>query len=158
MLFETLASDIDGIAALIESESARYTIRPRSVDYVAAHLPCFGVVRCDDKPIACMSYRLFHDGDGTWAELRSLVVDEEYRGEGYANFLMMELAGELGRLGVKKMFVFTNVPEFFEKYGFCKVDPNYNIKSEWIEDCIGCAHSVPQRNDCKEIFMVKEVV
>lgn len=156
MLFEVNASDIFEISALIAAEAETGSVLPRCVDYVADHLPSFAIVRCDDRIIGCASYRIFYQiGELPIAEIRSLVVDPEYRKQGYGDFLMMEIAREIGERCIKRMFVFTLVPEFFKQYGFHTVDDDYVIKTTWLEDCKICRHN---NKDCKEIFMVKEVI
>jgi len=75
------------------------------------------------------------------AELGTIGVVEKYRGKGLAKKIVTEL---LSTVKGKDVYLTTLIPEFFEQFGFVKLDtpaPASMIrKAEWCEGCkkVGC--------------------
>jgi len=55
-------------------------------------------------------------------------------------------------LGIKRVFALTYVPEFFEKFGFKRVNKSYLPRKVWGE-CLSCV----KFPDCSEIPLIKEL-
>ncbi len=87
------------------------------------------------------------------AEVRSLVVKEEYRGKGVGKGLIKELEAEAKRLGLSKILTLTYQKEFFENNGFVEI-PKEEIPEHKIwADCIKCKHFPI----CNEISLIKTI-
>jgi amino-acid N-acetyltransferase len=79
-------------------------------------------------------------------EIRSLAVVPESHGAGVGRALVETLAGEARSLGLKELFAFTYVPEFFSRVGFSTVDRAELPLKAW-KDCLRC----PKFRACDEI-------
>src|SRR5208282_4382392 len=84
------------------------------------------------------------------AEVRSLAVDEEFRGRGIGRRLVQWSADEAVRLQIRKLMALTYEQTFFEKLGF-EVVPKESLPLKVWSDCVRC----PKRNNCDEIAMVR---
>src|SRR3954451_11796756 len=90
-----------------------------------------------------------------WADLsevRSLAVDERYRGKGIGSKLVQWCIDEARRLGVRKIMSLTYEQRFFEKLGFVVVSKDSLPLKVW-SDCVKC----PKNDNCDEIAMVLEL-
>jgi len=84
------------------------------------------------------------------AEVRSLAVDEEFRGRGVGRRLVEWAAEEAGRLQIRRLMSLTYEQAFFEKLGFEVVSKDTLPLKVW-SDCVRC----PKRDNCDEIAMVR---
>jgi len=84
------------------------------------------------------------------AEVRSLAVDEQYRGRGIGRQLVEWSADEARRLQIRRMMTLTYEQAFFEKLGF-EVVAKENLPLKVWSDCVRC----PKRDGCDEIAMVR---
>jgi len=79
------------------------------------------------------------------------VIKSESR-KGVAAKLLKASFREAKKLGIKKVFVLTYIPEYFKKYGFNIVDKSTLPHKIW-KDCVKC----PKFPDCGETPMVKQI-
>ena len=87
-----------------------------------------------------------------WADLtevRSLAVDDDYRGRGIGRRLVEWCVDEARRLQIRRLMSLTYEQGFFEKLGFEVVDKDTLPLKVW-SDCVRC----PKRDGCDEIAMV----
>ena len=84
------------------------------------------------------------------AEVRSLAVDDHYRGRGIGTRLVEWCVDESRRLGIRKLMSLTYEQRFFEKLGFAVV-PKDTLPLKVWSDCVRC----PKRDGCDEIAMVR---
>ena len=84
------------------------------------------------------------------AEVRSLAVDDAYRGRGIGRQLVEWSVEEARRLGIRKIMSLTYEQRFFEKLGF-EVVPKETLPLKVWSDCVRC----PKRDGCDEIAMVR---
>jgi amino-acid N-acetyltransferase len=84
------------------------------------------------------------------AEVRSLAVEEEYRGRGIGRRLVEWAVEEARRLQIRRMMTLTYEQAFFEKLGFEVVTKESLPLKVW-SDCVRC----PKRDNCDEIAMVR---
>jgi amino-acid N-acetyltransferase len=84
------------------------------------------------------------------AEVRSLAVDEDYRGRGIGRRLVEWAAEEAGRLQIRRLMALTYEQAFFEKLGF-EVVPKETLPLKVWSDCVRC----PKNDNCDEIAMVR---
>jgi amino-acid N-acetyltransferase len=84
------------------------------------------------------------------AEVRSLAVDEDYRGRGIGRRLVEWAADEARRMQIRRLMALTYERAFFEKLGFAVVAKD-NLPLKVWSDCVRC----PKRDDCDETAMVR---
>jgi amino-acid N-acetyltransferase len=82
------------------------------------------------------------------AEVRSLVVHEEYGGRGIGHQLVEACLEEARRLGIGRVFALTYQQRFFEKLGFAEIEKSELPQKIW-RDCIKCA----KFPECDEIAL-----
>ena len=71
------------------------------------------------------------------AEVRSLVVHENYSGRGIGKHLVKACVAEARKLGIGKVFALTYQQTFFEKLGFGVIEKAELPQKIW-GDCIKC--------------------
>jgi len=86
------------------------------------------------------------------AEIRSLVVREEYTQQGIGTKLIEACLSESISLGIYRIFALTYKPDFFRKFGFKVVDKAALPHKIWA-DCIKCV----KFPECDEIAVLLEV-
>src|SRR3954462_5595765 len=106
----------------------------------------FAVYEEDGKVIGCVALSII------WADLtevRSLAVDDRYRGRGVGSQLARWCIDEARRLRIRKLMSLTYEQRFFEKLGFEVVAKETLPLKVW-SDCVRC----PKNENCDEIAMV----
>ena len=84
------------------------------------------------------------------AEVRSIVLKPEARGQGAGAALLRALLAESEDHGVATTCLFTRIPEFFEHFGFRVAERNA-MPDKIYKDCQTC----PRLYACDEVAMVK---
>lgn len=145
VLRPALMNDADAIHALIDAASQTSTVLPRSRDSVCENLRDYIVAELDGRLIGCGA---LHIWGLDLAEVRSMVVDEEFRGLGVGGRIVQALVEEARRLRLKRLFVLTDSEEFFYRQGFLATDRGTLPHKVWNE-CILC----PRFEDCGEVSL-----
>ena len=86
------------------------------------------------------------------AEIKSLAVDDRFRGQGIGTALVQTTMEEGRRLGLARVFALTREVRFFEKLGFSSV-PRDTLPHKVWTDCIRC----PLYANCDEVAMVRQL-
>ena len=118
--------DVPTILHLLEIYSAQGNLLPRTMNELYRHLRDFFVIEADNPPPppsyrqnptakACGALEIFTEDLG---EVRSLVVDDAWKGKGLGRKLVEQLIHEARAIGLKRLMALTYVPEFFHKLGF----------------------------------------
>jgi len=143
-------SDIPQMQEIVKSEIEEGVILPRSDDEVATNIRSYTIAKQDGAVIA---YAALHIHSSRLAEIRSLIVHKEHRGESIGKKLVSILLREASELGIEEVLVLTYLPEFFKKIGFEDIPkesiPNHKI---WA-DCIKCIH-FPLCNEVSLVYRV----
>jgi amino-acid N-acetyltransferase len=140
-------SDVPVILHLLEIYSAQGNLLPRSMNELYRHLRDFFVVEVDGKLAACGALEIFTEDLG---EVRSLVVDDAWKGKGLGRRLVEQLIHEARAIGLKRLMALTYVPEFFHKLGFQTVAKDTLPEKVWSV-CVKCY----KFNHCDEIAVLK---
>ena len=107
----------------------------------------FAVFERDGNVLGCTALAIIW---ADLAEIRSLAVDDAYRGRGIGSRLVQWTIDEARRLQIRRIMSLTYERAFFEKFGFEVVDKDTLPLKVW-SDCVRC----PKRDGCDEIAMVK---
>jgi amino-acid N-acetyltransferase len=149
MIRKAKLKDVKEIQRLIKLYSTRGEILPRSLSELYDQLRDFFIAVRNREVIGICALHICWDD---LAEVRSLAVQEESRKRGIGAELVKACLEESKALGVKKVFALTYQPEFFEKFGFKKVDKTVLPHKIW-SDCLKCV----KFPDCDETALVKEL-
>lgn len=146
---KAIINDVHSIHNILTHYAENNLMLPRSLSALYDHLRDYFVLE-DDK----QGHRIKGVcGLGIcWedlAEIRSLAVTEDQQGKGSGSRLVKKCLEEARGLGLKKVFVLTYVPGFFEKLGFKEVEKSALPHKIWA-DCLNC----PKFPDCDETALM----
>ena len=141
--------DVPYVHHLLEIYAAQGNLLPRTMSELYRHLRDFFVIEADGKVAACGALEIFTDDLG---EVRSLVVDDAFKGRGLGKTLVERLAAEARAIGLKRLMALTYVPEFFHKLGFQTVAKDTLPEKVWSV-CVKCY----KFSHCDEIAVLLEL-
>lgn len=141
--------DVPYIHYLVESYAAQGNLLPRPMSELYRSLRDFFILELDDRVAACGALEIFTEDLG---EIRSLVVDEPYKGRGYGRLLVERLLEEARAIGLRRIMALTYSPEFFHKLGFRTVAKDTLPEKVW-GICVKCY----KFNHCDEIAVLREL-
>jgi amino-acid N-acetyltransferase len=129
------AADAGAIHALISGNLDSGHLLPRSFDDVESHAHRFVVAVSDGAVIGCGELAPLSTDV---AEVRSLVVDEAWRGQHAGVSLVTALADRARELGFVTLCAFTHQPSHFIRLGFSIV-PHVWVPEKIAHDCVACS-------------------
>jgi amino-acid N-acetyltransferase len=137
--------------ALVAKEVKEGVILNRSEDEVATNIRSYVLAKDEGKIVG---YTALHIHSRRLAEIRSLVVDEDYRGQKIGQMMVEFTLHEAKNLGVQEdVLVLTYLPEFFKKLGFIEIDKEVIPEHKIWADCIKCIHFPV----CNEVALVHKL-
>lgn len=145
-------SDIADMQTLVADEVEKGVILFRSEDEIANNIRSYVLAKDGTKLVG---YTALHVHSKKLAEVRSLVVHEDYRGKDIGANMVKFAINEAKELGIEEEILsLTYVPEFFKKLGFKEINkesiPDHKI---WA-DCIKCIH-FPVCNEVALVYSMK---
>ncbi len=140
--------DIPTMQALVLPEIENGTILPRSDDEVATNIRSYTLAFEDGE---CIGFGALHVHTAYLAEIRSLIVKENFRGKKVGEGLVETLLNEADFLGVQKVLALTYKQAFFERLGFSEIPKESLPEHKIWADCIKCKHFPI----CNEISLIK---
>jgi len=147
MIRPATIKDVPRIQEIINSHAELGRMLFKSLAQLFEDLRDFAVFEDDDgRVIGCTAVTIIW---ADLAEVRSLAVDEAFRGRGVGRQLVEWCVDEARRLGIRKLMSLTYEQRFFEKLGFEVVQKESLPLKVW-SDCVRC----PKRDGCDEIAMV----
>ncbi|HEU4402474.1 MAG TPA: argininosuccinate lyase [Candidatus Polarisedimenticolia bacterium] len=144
--------DLHPIEGRIRRWSERGVLLPLEGRALRAALPDFRVLSPKGSPRTLLAFASLRRYSPGLAEIRSLVVDDAQRGRGLGRRLIGHLLDEARGEGLKRVFVLTRTPDFFERIGFARV-PRESLPQKVFVDCSRCA----RRERCDEQALVREL-
>jgi amino-acid N-acetyltransferase len=131
-------SDIPKMQELVLSEVKDGIILHRSEDEVATNIRSYVLAKDGDKLVG---YAALHMHSRRLAEIRSLIVDEAYRGQKVGHRMVEFTLLEAKTLGVEEdVLVLTYLPQFFLKLNFKEINKEVIPEHKIWADCIKCIH------------------
>ncbi|MDM8535242.1 N-acetyltransferase [Desulfobacterales bacterium HSG17] len=143
--------DIKSIHALLHKYQHQGDLIPRPLSELYGCVRDFSVA-LDSKTnqiIACCALQFCWED---LAEVRSLVVEAEFRQNKIASRLVEICLNEAVDFGMTKIFALTFKPDFFQKFGFTLIDRSELPIKIWA-DCMLCV----KFPDCEGIAMMKVI-
>ena len=131
---QATAADAPAVNRLIADNLESGHLLPRTIDEILEHASRFIVAERDGAVIACAELAPLSK---TVAEVRSLVVDEQVRGNHIGPRLVTELASAGAARGFATLCAFTHQPSHFVKLGFSIV-PHMWVPEKIAHDCTAC--------------------
>ncbi len=150
-LSKATLGDIPAMREMVASEIKEGVILDRSEDEVATNIRSYVLAKDGEKLVG---YTALHIHSPRLAEIRSLIVDQSYRGQKIGQRLVKFALEEAKELGVKEdVLVLTYSPQFFEKLGFKEINKEVIPEHKIWTDCIKCIHFPV----CNEVALVYKV-
>lgn len=147
MIRKAKLGDVKSIADLVAPLAEQGLMLPLPLGQVTARLRDFLVDDCDGEIKGVVAVHV------TWdrlVELRSLAVRQSARNTGLGKQLVEAAVAEAEALEATEIFTLTYIPEFFEKFGFSRIDRAQLPHKVW-QDCTNC----PKFPDCGEIALLR---
>ena len=141
--------DVPYIHYLVENYAAQCNLLPRTMSELYRSLRDFFVLEVDGKVVGCGALEIFTEDLG---EIRSLVVDDQYKRHGFGRLLVERLLEEARVIGLRRIMALTYVPQFFHKLGF-KTVPKETLPEKVWGICVKCY----KFNNCDEIAVLREL-
>ena len=137
-LVKAKLGDIPAMQALVSSEVKDGVILDRTEDEVATNIRSYVLAKEGDKLVG---YTALHIHSRRLAEIRSLIVDEAYRGQKIGQRMVEFTLNEASALGVEEdVLVLTYLPLFFQKLDFKEINKEVIPEHKIWADCIKCIH------------------
>ena len=141
-------SDISQMQKLVTPEIENGIILLRSDDELATNIRSYTVGVLNNVIIA---FNALHIHSPKLAEIRSLIVNEDLRGQGIGQKLIQLSQEEALSLGLKEILALTYQQSFFEALGFIEISKESIPEHKIWADCIKCKHFPV----CNEVSLIK---
>ncbi len=138
--------DVDAAVALINVYAAEDRMLWRSREFVLEHVRDFFVARSERDFEGCVALAVLTPELG---EIRSLAVRPDASGRGVGRALVDACVDEARKIGLRRLFALTLVPDFFERCGFTLVSLS-RLPEKSAAECPVC----PKRGRCDEQAML----
>jgi len=144
---EAILPDAEQIHDLISTHFESGTLLPRSFAEICENIRDFVVAEDSGRIVGCGALHLYglH-----LAEIRSIMVDAAYQGNGAGGLLVRSLLKQAKKHHVTCVCLFTRIPEFFSRLGF-SIAAREDIPDKLYKDCSVC----PKLHRCDEVAMVR---
>jgi amino-acid N-acetyltransferase len=141
--------DASLIFELVNSLSTDGTLLRRAFAEICENIRDFTVAESDaGNFLGCGALHLYGPH---LAEVRSIVVRPEAKGQGAGGQLLQSLLDEAEDHGVGCVCLFTRIPDFFFQHGFRVVEDRAALPDKIYKDCQSC----PRLYRCDEVAMAR---
>jgi amino-acid N-acetyltransferase len=144
-------SDVKSIHSILMDCSKQELLLPRSYSDLYSHLRDYYVIARDQGPgiFGCCALSIVWEN---LAEVRSLAIVSDLRGQGWGRKLVESCLSEAITLGIYSVFTLTYQVAFFARLGFVEISKDVLPQKVWA-DCLRC----PKFPDCDETAMLMEM-
>lgn len=142
--------DVDAMRLVVQQEVQNGIILERSEDEIATNIRSYTLAVHHD---ILVGFSALHIHTVELAEIRSLVVQKNYRGQKIGQTLIVKLLEEARALGLKRVLSLTYEQRFFEQLGFVEIPKESLPEHKIWADCIKCKHFPI----CNEVSLIKEL-
>jgi len=143
-----ILQDIPSMQQLVAPEIISGVILARSDDEIATNIRSYTLAMDGNKLVG---FCALHIHSPKLAEVRSMIVDSQYRGMNIGSSLIEKVSIEGKALGLSEILALTYQQQFFERLGFIEI-PKESIPEHKIwADCIKCKHFPV----CNEVSLIK---
>ncbi len=150
MIRKAKISEVPEIRRMLSEFAKAGEVLPRTLADLYSQVRDYSVYREDEGPIiGVAALHVTWDGLG---EIRSLVVTPERQGQGIGSQLVRSCLEEARQLGLRRVFVLTASPDFFQRFGF-RLIPREDLPPIVWADCVDCV----KFPDCDEIPMMLDL-
>lgn len=149
LLRKAVMADTEAIYTLIETNAGLGLLLPRTRLSLYENLQSLTVIEEDGVIVGVGGLHILWQD---LAEIRSLAIAPDKKGQGLGKELVSHLVKEAGRLGIPRVLSLTYQVEFFHKCGFRIVDKADLPHKVW-KDCLNCS----KFPTCDETAMLLEM-
>lgn len=139
--------DVNPIVTLLDAYARMGNLLPRTEEEIVDNLELFRVAEAGRTIVGCGALEVFAPD---LAEVRSLVVAENFTGAGTGRLLVEHLLHDSRERGHKRLMALTYVPGFFHRLGFATVSKNMFPEKVW-----GICARCYKFHHCDEIAVLK---
>jgi amino-acid N-acetyltransferase len=143
-------TDVATMQNLVLPEVRSGKILFRSNDEISTNIRSYTLAKNGNELVG---FTALHIHAPDLAEVRSLIVLENFRGRGIGQELVKKTLEEAEELGVKKVFTLTYEQSFFEKLSFREIPKESLPEHKIWADCVKCKHFPI----CDEIALIIEL-
>jgi len=143
-------SDAPAIHSLVAHYAAQGLLLPRAAEEIRTNIGHFIVQEENRQVVGCLSLESY---SVDLAEIRSIAVDPENRGQGLGARLIASALAEARRRGIARVFAVTHAPKFFERQGFA-AGARQSLAEKIERDCRTCSH----QRTCKLVAVIATVI
>ena len=143
-------TDAAAIHSLVAQYAAQGLLLPRDATEIRANIGHFIVQEENRRVIGCLSLENY---GADLAEIRSVAVDAENRGQGLGARLIAFALDDAKSRGIARVFAVTHAPQFFERQGFAAV-ARQSLAEKIERDCRTCS----QQRTCKLVAVIATVI
>src|SRR5271170_1593502 len=141
--------DATNIYELVNSLSQDGTLLRRVFAEICENVRDFAVAESESGVfLGCGALHLYGPH---LAEVRSIVVKPEAKSQGVGGKLLFSLLEEAEDHGIGCVCLFTRIPDFLFRYGFCEVEDRAALPYKIFKDCQNC----PRLYRCDEVAMAR---
>jgi amino-acid N-acetyltransferase len=142
--------DIPKMQELVLPEVQSGVILERSDDEVATNIRSYTLAFVNGELVG---FCALHVHTSYLAEIRSLIVKDEFRGQKIGEKLISKLLDEAKSLGLQRVLSLTYKQAFFERLGFVEIPKESLPEHKIWADCIKCKHFPI----CNEVSLIKNL-
>lgn len=136
-LVKATLKDIPDMLDLVAEEVKSGVILDRNAEEIATNIRSYVLAKEGERLVG---YTALHVHSPRLAEIRSLIVDEAFRGRSVGKEMVLFALDEARGLGLQEILVLTYVPQFFLRMGFEEIAKESIPEQKIWADCIKCIH------------------
>lgn len=141
-------NDIKAMQELVAEDVKSGIILARSDDEIATNIRSYILAKEGDRLVG---YTALHIHSRDIAEVRSLIVHNDFRKQNIGRAMVDYAISEAKKLGVQReVLALTYIADFFKKLGFIEIGKDEIPEHKIWADCIKCIHFPV----CNEVALV----